>query len=114
VRRSIRARRPSTASGLARRGQHFLQPLADEAAAAAIAAQMTGIADENLRAALGRLGAAIKRTWAGIFEKCVQNNPALLPATEGSLRGLQKRHKVMAYIREHPEEIRPFPQHARR
>ena len=30
--------------------------------AAAIAAQMTGIADDGLRAALGRLGAAIKRT----------------------------------------------------
>jgi hypothetical protein len=34
----------------------------DEAAAAAIAAQMTGIADDGLRAALGRLGAAVKRT----------------------------------------------------
>lgn len=34
----------------------------DEAAAAALAAQMTGIADDSLRTALGRLGAAIKRT----------------------------------------------------
>jgi len=34
----------------------------DEGDAAAIAAQMTGVADERLRAALGRLGAAIKRT----------------------------------------------------
>jgi hypothetical protein len=38
------------------------RPRIDESTAAAIAAQMTGIADEGLRTALGRLGAAIKRT----------------------------------------------------
>jgi hypothetical protein len=38
------------------------RPKIDDGAAAAIAAQMTGIADERLRTALGRLGAAIKRT----------------------------------------------------
>jgi hypothetical protein len=38
------------------------RPRIDAAAAAAIAAQMTGIADDGLRAALGRLGAAIKGT----------------------------------------------------
>jgi hypothetical protein len=38
------------------------RPKIDEGAAAAIAAQMTGIADDRLRTALGRLGAAIKRT----------------------------------------------------
>jgi hypothetical protein len=38
------------------------RPRIDEAAVAAMAAQMTGIADDGLRTALGRLGAAIKRT----------------------------------------------------
>jgi hypothetical protein len=38
------------------------RPKIDEGAAAAIAAQMAGIADDRLRTALGRLGAAIKRT----------------------------------------------------
>jgi hypothetical protein len=38
------------------------RPVIDEAAAAAIAAQMPDITDDGLRAALGRLGAAIKRT----------------------------------------------------
>ncbi len=38
------------------------RPRIDEAAAAAVAAQMTGIADDGLRLALGRLGAAVKRT----------------------------------------------------
>jgi hypothetical protein len=44
-----------------RRGQPP-RPKIDDGAVAAIAAQMTGIADERLRTALGRLGAAIKRT----------------------------------------------------
>jgi len=47
---------------LMRRGRKLPRPKIDEASAAAIAAQMTGIADDGLRAALGRLGAAIKRT----------------------------------------------------
>jgi len=38
------------------------RPRIDENTAAAITARMTGIADEGLRTALGRLGAAIKRT----------------------------------------------------
>ncbi|HMA74629.1 MAG TPA: DciA family protein [Xanthobacteraceae bacterium] len=46
---------------LTRRGKPP-RPKIDENAAAAIAEQMTGVVDEGLRAALGRLGAAIKRT----------------------------------------------------
>jgi hypothetical protein len=44
------------------RRRELPRPKIDDGAAAAIAAQMTGIADERLRCALGRLGAAIKRT----------------------------------------------------
>jgi hypothetical protein len=72
-------------------------------------AALRGAENTELARCLCRTPAAIKRTWAGIFEKCVQHHPSLLPLTESSLRGQQKRHKVMAYIREHPEEIRPFP-----
>jgi hypothetical protein len=79
-----------------------------------LVAALRGAENAELADHLCRTPAAIKRTWAGIFEKCVQNNPALLPTTQGSLRGLQKRHKVMAYIREHPEEIRPFPPRGKR
>jgi hypothetical protein len=74
-----------------------------------LVAALRGAENAELAHHLCRTPAAIKRTWAGIFEKCVQHIPELLPTTKGSLRGLQKRHKVTAYIREHPEEIRPFP-----
>jgi len=47
---------------LMRRRHKPERPKIDEVAAAAIAARMTGIADPGLRAALGRLGAAIKGT----------------------------------------------------
>jgi hypothetical protein len=79
-----------------------------------LAAALRGAENAELARGLCRTSAAIKRTWTGIFEKCARHYPALLPATEGSLRGQQKRHKVMAYIREHPEELRPFlPQRVR-
>jgi hypothetical protein len=74
-----------------------------------LAAALRGAETTELADALCRTPAAIKRTWTGIFEKFVRHYPALLPATEGPLRGQQKRHKVIAYVREHPEEIRPFP-----
>jgi len=47
---------------LMRRHRKPPRPRIDETAAAAISAQMGGIADPGLRTALGRLGAAIKRT----------------------------------------------------
>ena len=72
-------------------------------------AALRGAENAELADSLCRTPAAIKRTWAGIFEKCIRHRPALLPTSEGSLRGLQKRHKVMGYIREHPEEMRPYP-----
>jgi hypothetical protein len=47
---------------LSRRGSRPQRPRIDDALADAIAADLPGIADDGLRAALGRLGAAIKRT----------------------------------------------------
>ena len=73
-----------------------------------LAAALRGAENAELAHGLCRTPSAIKRTWTGIFEKCARHHPELLPTTEGSLRGQQKRHKVMAYIREHPEELRPF------
>src|SRR5438128_10779454 len=45
-----------------RRREQAPQPAGDPEAAARIAADLPEIADENLRAALGRLGAAIKQS----------------------------------------------------
>ena len=47
---------------LARRAKGAPQPAPDPVAAARVAADLPGIVDDNLRQALGRLGAAVKRT----------------------------------------------------
>ena len=47
---------------LTRRRVKRVRPTIDQELADAISSRMTGIADDGLRAALGRLGAAIKRT----------------------------------------------------
>jgi hypothetical protein len=45
-----------------------------------------------------------------IFERVEQFNPGILSQTEADSagRGPQKRHRVAAYIRTHPEELRPY------
>jgi hypothetical protein len=47
---------------LARRGKPVAAPAPDPAEAARVAAALPGIVDDELRQALGRLGAAVKRT----------------------------------------------------
>jgi hypothetical protein len=51
---------------------------------------------------------AIKRRWAGIFERVSDARPDLCPRESGTTRGIQKRQRVLAYIRQHPQELRPF------
>lgn len=54
---------------------------------------------------------AVKKTWAAIFEQASDVLGELGTAIErhgaAATRGLQKRHKLLAYLREHPEELKP-------
>jgi hypothetical protein len=58
--------------------------------------------------------AAIKRRWANIFERVTAIRPDLCPSDGDGTRGIQKRQRVLAYIRHHPEELRPFDIRSRR
>lgn len=51
---------------------------------------------------------AIKRRWSNIFERVGAVNPAICPLDGEGTRGLQKRHRILNYVRSHPEELRPF------
>jgi hypothetical protein len=51
---------------------------------------------------------AIKRRWANIFERVTAIRPDLCPPDGDGTRGVQKRPRVLTYIRHHPEELRPF------
>ena len=54
---------------------------------------------------------AVKKTWAAIFEQASDVLGELGTPIErhgaAATRGLQKRHKLLAYLREHPEELKP-------
>jgi len=51
---------------------------------------------------------AIKRRWSNIFERVGAIRPDLCPADGDGTRGIQKRQRILTYVRNHPEELRPF------
>jgi hypothetical protein len=75
-----------------------------------LAAALGGKTDAELSADLGLSIEAAKKRWLSIFERVEQFKPGILSPTEADSagRGPQKRHRVAAYIRTHPEELRPY------
>ena len=54
---------------------------------------------------------AVRMRWRGIYEKMQAVLPDVLPGESGeggAARGHEKRRQALNYIREHPEEIRPW------
>ena len=76
-------------------------------------AALAGGTDAELAGALGLSVAAVKKRWQAVFTHVERTNGHLLSrgepvaAVESAARGLQKRHLLLAYVREHPEELRP-------
>jgi DNA-binding NarL/FixJ family response regulator len=74
-------------------------------------AGLTGLTDEELAHALNTGLATVKKRWRSIFERVAARSD-LFPDLSGGLddvgRGRQKRHYILSYVREHPEELRPF------
>jgi DNA-binding CsgD family transcriptional regulator len=75
-----------------------------------LAAALSGKTDAELSADLGLSIEATKKRWLSIFDRVDQFKREILSQSEGDsdVRGPQKRHRVVAYIRAHPEELRPF------
>ena len=71
---------------------------------------VSGKTDSELSADLGLSVEATKKRWLSIFARVDQFKPEILSQTsvDSEGRGPQKRHRVLAYIRTHPEELRPF------
>jgi hypothetical protein len=71
-----------------------------------------GATDSELASALDLSLAAVKKRWRSVFDRTALKRPDLFPAEVerwiSEMRGPQKRHIILAYIREHPEELRPF------
>src|SRR5262249_50704271 len=81
-----------------------------------LAAALVGKTDAELSADLGLSIEAIKKRWLSIFDRVDEFKPEILSKTDAGSdrRGPQKRHRVVAYIRSHPEELRPFSWDANR
>jgi DNA-binding CsgD family transcriptional regulator len=74
-------------------------------------AAISGSTDAELARTLGLSLRAVKKHWLAIFARADEALPNLLAhgGAEGlGKRGPQKRHRVLAYVREHPEELRPY------
>jgi hypothetical protein len=52
----------------------------------------------------------LKKRWASLFARVRDIRPDLVPYPDGATtrtRGPQKRHRLLAYLKDHPEELRP-------
>ena len=75
-----------------------------------LAAALSGKTDAELSAELGLSVEAVKKRWMSVFDRVHEFKPGIFskPGEDSDRRGPQKRHRVVGYIRTHPEELRPF------
>ena len=76
-----------------------------------LSAALHGGIDGELSDQLGISLSAVKKTWAAIYLRVQSRKPSdlriELDGTDGD-RGKEKKQKLLAYLREHPEELRPY------
>lgn len=72
---------------------------------------LLGETDEALAQSLGIALATVRKRWDAVYEKVAETCPDLLDTaardTGGSTRGLEKKRRLLNYLRQHPEELRP-------
>jgi hypothetical protein len=71
-----------------------------------------GGTDEDIAGQLGISRSAVKQAWRSIYERVSTCDPELLPCAAhaevaSSERGKGKKQRLIAYLRDHPEELRP-------
>ena len=73
-------------------------------------AALGGATDIELAQVLDLKLPALKKRWASLFDRVRSIRPDLVPYPDAATlekRGPQKRHRLLAYLRDHPEELRP-------
>jgi hypothetical protein len=73
---------------------------------------LRGGRDEDLAHELGLSLSAVKKRWLSIYERVAACDSRIIPTAgsghEGaSERGKEKKQRLLVYLREHPEELRP-------
>lgn len=67
-----------------------------------------GYTDQEIAASLGKSPDSVKKRWAGIYARFAQVFPGRLPVSSDGSRGAEKRRTLLAYLRDRPEELRPY------
>ena len=79
---------------------------------------LRGGSDEELAEELEISFSAVKKAWRSVYERVARSSIAIFPkasdAGDYGERGKGKKHHLLAYIREHPEELRPISMKLRR
>jgi hypothetical protein len=74
-------------------------------------AALQGGTDEDITGTLEISLSAVKKTWHSIYDRVTTLSPGLIPDKVPeeltSERGKEKKQRLLAYLREHPEELRP-------
>jgi DNA-binding CsgD family transcriptional regulator len=74
-------------------------------------AALRGGTDQELADYLGISLSAVKKTWLSIYSRASTHLPSLLlnaaATQEDGERGREKKYHLLAYLRNHPEELRP-------
>ncbi len=79
-----------------------------------LASACSGLTDREICADLGLSPNTLKATWRQIYDRFEARAPHVLSCDEvrenghGSRRGIEKRRRVVSYVQEHLEELRPF------
>ena len=76
---------------------------------------MSGSTDQELSDEMAVSLATVKKTWRSIYDRVAVRSPELVPgnANEASnRRGKEKKQRLIAYLREHLEELRPVSRKA--
>jgi DNA-binding CsgD family transcriptional regulator len=73
---------------------------------------LRGGTDEELSDELGISLSAVKKTWGLIYERAAAHLPGFSANHDGSSngaseRGKEKKQRLLQYLRDHPEELRP-------
>lgn len=74
-----------------------------------------GKTDEELAAGLCLSVSAVKKRWLALYDHVLDHAPDLIaePKETGS-RGVEKRRRLLSYIADHSEELRPYKPHVSR
>jgi DNA-binding CsgD family transcriptional regulator len=77
-----------------------------------LSAALEGGTDQELAERLGISLSAVKKMWASAYHRIESRRASILKferkENANGDRGREKKHKLLVYLRDHPEELRPY------